>query len=122
MRDATDAERRLVARVASASPRVAAALDEHVHDHDGLVPIFFLGVDVGRIAVELFLHGGREELAELDALLAALEEEFATAPPEVDDAIHLGFLEHLADPQGWRFRERLGPRMRERVETMWPSR
>lgn len=112
-------------RLCRAVPRFEPLLEEYLREPGGFLPYAFM-MEVGGYARSAFMssrESGAPLQADLVALMKFLESEFSRAPESVDDLIHMGFLESLGGPPKpyWRVRELLGPRMRRRIEEIWPS-
>ncbi|WP_432849004.1 hypothetical protein ACQPXB_49415 [Amycolatopsis sp. CA-161197] len=88
------AEQIRVARAAAAAaPHAAALMDQHLGDHDELLPtMYFDALGVWYLAAWRRRDVDREQFAQAGAVAAVLDAEFK-ADPQVENAIAVGFVE-----------------------------
>jgi hypothetical protein len=96
-------------------PSMRDVLDEHLEEFGELLPYVFFG-DVTRHVVLLLqtrsTSGARQE-RELRSILDHLEDAYAGGSPQIQDLIHVSFLENLPRPgeSGSELRRMVGPKL-----------
>ena len=102
------------------SDGLSAALDEHLKDNFGeLLPHVFFG-DVTRRLVALSEDGSDLAHAELDRVLAFLEDRFDEGDEQIQELIAVSLLENLPRPgeSGVGIRRSLGPGLRAELDRL----
>jgi hypothetical protein len=96
----TTADEQLVAELVERFPGLRDQFDEHVRDNEEVLPHVFFG-DVTRYVLDLYRRsreGDSAARAELQALLAFLDERFAAGGPDEQNLLAVSFVENLPKP------------------------
>jgi hypothetical protein len=120
----------VIERLVDRFPALRQPFAEHLSGNFGeILPHVFLSIDVVLYANRLFLGSTREaderdrQIAdtELQALLAAIEQEYVEGDVEVRNLIFVSFLESLPTPgeEAYLLRTRLGPHLAKALEQLW---